>query len=184
MTESKIELTHRLQREGRWNEASAVRDRVRKERRQAGDTRDAANEAAWEAMAQQFPPITVGALRVESSTQANESANDPFSDDDGSAQLPETLQPASLATFAADLAWAYQNLCSPVTADIAPSGAAWALRAWGRSEKGRDKFFAVALKVLAPKDAENGRLKDDRERQFELLATLSREFSGVEQRYP
>lgn len=47
MPESKIEATHRLQREGHWDEASAFRDRVRKERHEAGDTSDVANKAAW-----------------------------------------------------------------------------------------------------------------------------------------
>ena len=182
MNESKIEATHRLQHDGRWAEASAFRDRVRKERRAAGDTRDVANEAAWAAMAQEFPPMPVSTSQ-EVSTRTREPMDDPFSDDDDSALLPENLLPGA-ATCASDMAWAYQNLCSPVTANEAPSGAAFALRAWGRSDKGRDKFFAVALKFLAPKDAANGRLKDDRARQFGLLADLGREFAGIEQRCP
>ena len=60
--ESKIELTHRLEKEGRWEEASLVRDRVRQRLKREGKTRQEANEGAWQEMAKQFPPIPEGHL--------------------------------------------------------------------------------------------------------------------------
>lgn len=183
MPETKIEATHRLQREGRWTEATEFRERIRVDRREAGDSRAIANDKAWEAMSLEFPPIQI-------SVPQSKPVNDPFSDgDDGNEpDLPQNL-PVGSATFQEDLTWAYRNIASTVTEAMAPSGGAWALRAWGRSEKGRDKFFAVALKVMAPREAENSRLKDDRSRQFSLLDNLmrelgSRELAGIEQRCP
>ena len=55
--ESKIELTHRLEREGRWEEASLFRDQVRQRLKREGKTRQEANEGAWQAMAERYPPI-------------------------------------------------------------------------------------------------------------------------------
>lgn len=184
MPESKIELTHRLEREGRWAEASVIRDRVRKERRAAGDTRDVANDAAWEAMAKEYPPIPAITQAGKASTRTSESAEDPFSDDDDSDSLPENLPAGSATSIQADLLWAYQNICSPVTEAMAPSGAAWALRTWGRSAKGRDKFIGLVVKTFKPKEDEDGRHRDDRARQFSTLGELSREFAGIEQRCP
>jgi hypothetical protein len=56
MQESRIEATKRLQRDGRWGEASAYRDEVRQRLRGEGKTRREAGEQAWVAMAEKFPP--------------------------------------------------------------------------------------------------------------------------------
>lgn len=66
MTESKIELTERLRREGRWGEASRFKDTTVKEFRK-GMTRADATEAAWEAMAKAFPPLPPAERSPESS---------------------------------------------------------------------------------------------------------------------
>ena len=57
MNESKIELTERLRREGRWAEASLFKDRKVKELRSQGVKRPQAADQAWEAMATEFPPL-------------------------------------------------------------------------------------------------------------------------------
>lgn len=57
MKESRIEATPRLQREGRWAEASLFRDQVRSRLRAEGKTRAEANDAAWEAMTEAYPPL-------------------------------------------------------------------------------------------------------------------------------
>ncbi len=56
MRESKIGLTRRLMDEGRWDEASAFRDEVRRALRIQGKTRREAGEKAWEAVSERFPP--------------------------------------------------------------------------------------------------------------------------------
>ena len=55
--ESKIELTDRLRREGRDEEASPYRNQVREQLRAEGKTRKEAMEGAWEATRVAFPPL-------------------------------------------------------------------------------------------------------------------------------
>jgi len=59
MTESKIELSERLRRENRWDEASRFKDTAVKDFKSQGMKRTEATEAAWEAMAEAFPPLAV-----------------------------------------------------------------------------------------------------------------------------
>ncbi|MBU4400520.1 MAG: hypothetical protein KKE86_14450, partial [Planctomycetes bacterium] len=56
MNESKIELTERWRREGRWSEASRFKDAAVKDFRSQGMKRAEASDAAWEATAEAFPP--------------------------------------------------------------------------------------------------------------------------------
>jgi hypothetical protein len=55
MNESKIDLTERLRREGRWAEASKYKDEVVKKLRASGLKRCEAGEQAWQEMAEAFP---------------------------------------------------------------------------------------------------------------------------------
>jgi hypothetical protein len=55
MEESKIELTDRLRREGRWAEASARKEAIRTQLRAEGMSRAEANPEAWRRMAAEFP---------------------------------------------------------------------------------------------------------------------------------
>lgn len=57
MNESKVELTDRLRREGRWSEASQFKDQVLRGLREAGVKRNDAGDEAWRQMAEQFPPL-------------------------------------------------------------------------------------------------------------------------------
>jgi len=54
--ESKIAATHRIQADGRWEEASLFRDERRKKYKTQGLKRAEANEKAWQAMIDEFPP--------------------------------------------------------------------------------------------------------------------------------
>lgn len=57
LQESKIEATKRLQREGRWEEASAYRCEVRKQQRAQGKTKAEAGEIAWRMTIEKYPPL-------------------------------------------------------------------------------------------------------------------------------
>ena len=57
--ESKIEATHRLQADGRWDEASRYRDQQRKHFKAQGLKRAEANDKAWEAMIEEYPPADI-----------------------------------------------------------------------------------------------------------------------------
>jgi len=54
--EAKIDATHRLQDEGRWDESSIYRGEQRAKFRAEGSSRKEANEKAWAAMSLKFPP--------------------------------------------------------------------------------------------------------------------------------
>lgn len=57
MAESKIELTERLRREGRWSEAMAWKDGKIKELRAAGKRKADAADEAWRLLAEKYPPL-------------------------------------------------------------------------------------------------------------------------------
>jgi hypothetical protein len=56
VTETKISATHRLQKDGRWEEASEFRAEQRQKFCAEGLTKKEANEKAWEAMILKYPP--------------------------------------------------------------------------------------------------------------------------------
>jgi hypothetical protein len=67
MNESKVELMDRLRREGRWAEASKLKDTALADFRAKGMKRDEAAAAAWEAMAEAYPPLPEADAVVSSS---------------------------------------------------------------------------------------------------------------------
>ena len=71
MNETKIELTHRLQRDGRWEEASTFREKLRRELREAGKARAVANDVAWARMADEFPPLSASRQQSEAVIRSN-----------------------------------------------------------------------------------------------------------------
>ena len=65
MTESKINATHRLQRDGRWPAFSKRRAELRAKFRAEGMPRAEATEKAWEVGLVEFPPLDVKPLPCE-----------------------------------------------------------------------------------------------------------------------
>jgi hypothetical protein len=65
VNESKIALTERLRREGRWDAATKFKDDALRDFRSKGMRRDEASEAAWEAMEQAYPPIAAVAATAD-----------------------------------------------------------------------------------------------------------------------
>ena len=136
MNESKIDLTHRLQREDKWKEASLFKDETIKRLRSDGKTRSEAQEAAWEAMEEQFPPC---------STKEDPSTEVAFLGqfDGVAASTPES--------YFRDATWAYDRLAiSDMEPSDAPSPGAWSLLHWAKQNQ--DRFFEQIMpKVLAAK---------------------------------
>jgi hypothetical protein len=127
MTESKITATDRLRKEGRWEEASLWRDKKRKTLREEGQPRTEANDASWQAMIEQFPPLPA---TLEEPSEAVELLDLGNYDD----------QP----DLSRDVLWTYENLArKDVTAVDAPSLGAWDLLQWAR--KNRNLFFERVL---------------------------------------
>jgi hypothetical protein len=72
MLESKIVLTERLRREGRWGEASKFKENTVNELRAGGMKRAEAVEEAWSSMADAFPPLLGGKQPVDTGDPAKE----------------------------------------------------------------------------------------------------------------
>jgi hypothetical protein len=126
MTESRIEATDRLRREGRWAAASKFRDDKRREFRAAGQKRAAANDAAWEAMLAEYPPP---APASPTPTDYSETI---------AAILTIKRDPDDESTELDDVFWVYDRLGSD---DIAPADfpglGAWSLWIWARNNRAR-----------------------------------------------
>jgi hypothetical protein len=134
MKESKITLTHRLQREDRWDEASLFKDNHIAQLRAEGKPRKEAQQAAWEEMASRFPPqpsesgpVVMEALPIEWADHLSSSSDD----------------------FVGDVMWVYSRLgLSNVQPEDAPSAGAWSLLRWAKRHE--DRFFEQTLpKVMA-----------------------------------
>ena len=149
--ESKIIATHRLQREGRWDEATAYRDEVRTVEKAESKTRTEAKEVAWTAMLEKLPPL-------ESQAEAGQA--DDFDGYDMPDIPPDVLnEPTDLIRHTL---WVYERLwCkSPPTGEI-PSAGALGLWRWAKSNS--DRFYEQLLpKALKERPAEttNGVVED------------------------
>ncbi len=168
MPESKIEATHRLQRDGRWTAACEFRDRVRRELRQAGKTKGEANDEAWRRMSEEFPPVV--AIQQEN----------PEVDlvgDDGD-DFPTNLLPGD-GDFEADIRWAWKTIGDPVQPEDAPNGSAWYLHMF--AIQSFDKFLPLVAKSIGMTDTGSKRMRADRDRQFAILAVLKAEFAAQDE---
>ncbi len=129
MNESKIDLTDRLRREKRWKEAAQFKDAHAKELRDGGMKRGEANETAWEAMSDKYPPAE---------TPEEEGAH---------------LPSGSLTDFLKDADWAYKNQ-ELGDADIGPAPSERAMQllrwlqenAWSHYPEMAEDAAVVALK--------------------------------------
>lgn len=76
--ESRIEVTRRLQSEGRWDEASACRDEERMRLRREGLTRRESNERAWAWMIEEFAPLSEQEIRWQATCEYLAMAESPI----------------------------------------------------------------------------------------------------------
>ena len=170
MNESKIVLTERLRREGRWGKASKFKDEALKELRSKGMKRDEASEAAWEAMEQAYPPTTMAVATVDQVATKVEAVTRVQGLSDLPASWPELPDNASLQ---AELSWVQSNRLRIVeeTSGItkvhlarartpAPS---WAALGWlETSIRAYSKYIDVVAKALKDEEVEQAMVKRER----------------------
>lgn len=132
MIESKIDLTNRLKREGRWGEASLFKDEKIKAQRAAGMHRPEAQAEAWEAMAEKFPHVEIP------EPEGKEGLGADFTPEE-IAGLP----PGGLKNFALDASWVYDNLEEAADIESAPTSGSAGLLGWARSNV--NDFFTKVL---------------------------------------
>jgi len=126
MEESKIAATDRLRREGRWEEASLYKDKIRKELKEKGVPRKEANEQSWSKMVETFPP--------QDGEQDGLVSRPAFGDVD----------------IARDANWVYRHLDPSVETEDAPSSGALGLLRWARSNP------RAFLKTFFPQQSNSG----------------------------
>jgi len=147
--ESKIDATHRLRREGRWQEASLYRDEVRKQLRSEGRKRQEANEAAWEAMFENYPPV------------ADEAAEEVTGDDP--AEIAELAARSKGRQFdmARDTEWVYGHLSDDdVTPLDAPSLGAWGML--GVARENQQWFYVKFFPSMIAAQGQSKRTRPNR----------------------
>lgn len=181
MNESKIVLTERLRREGRWTEASKFKDTVLAECREKGFKRDQASEAAWDAMEQAFPPIAT--LAATGDTGEEETTDTRVQ---GLSEIPaDWPQLPGNTSLQAEIAWCQANrLCVVeerangvvvVHLDRARTPApSWAALGWlETSIRVYSKYIDVVAKALKDEDNEQEMVKRERLAIDEIRSLLA-----------
>lgn len=168
MTESKIDLTDRLRREGRWGEASKFKDTALADFRAKGMKRDEAAEAAWAAMAEAYPPLPTLEPEPEPEPPGESAGVDPS---DGMEVLPEWIADAAPVDLSADIRWVYSQLENKrVRPDQAPNAGAWSLLVWAR--KYQSRFFEQLLPKALAKGTDDGEGVKREKRRIEDIELL------------
>lgn len=173
MTESKIDLTDRLRREGRWAEASRFKDTALTDFRSKGMKKAEATEAAWDAMEEAFPPLSP--VEPPKVSQGVESLTVPAVPEE-EAGIDSLLERTGNndADLPRDVLWAYDHLENRrVKPHDAPSLGAWSLLKWARDY--RSRFFEQLLpKALAVKPAEDEKMVRWEKRRIEEIEAMIR----------
>jgi hypothetical protein len=128
--ETKIDATHRLEREGRWEEANDFKEKIRQQFRADGMSRKEAVEKSWESMLAAFPPLEDGQVLVKE-------------------PIDEKLLPAGkvAADVNRDVLWVYENIDrDSVSQCDAPSAGAWSMLQHAR--RYRVWFYGTAMSCV------------------------------------
>lgn len=173
MTESKVVAMDRLRQDGRWNEASEFRDRVRTELRASGMNRSQAAEEAWVRMIAEYPPVESEAgegLLVEPEWPSG------LTDEDEQEALKSVS--GNRADFDRDFMWSYQQLGkSDVGPQDAPSAPAWFLLKYANSARSEFlKRAATFFERRESKAAAEQSLVDDHRKQMSFIDAMYDEF--------
>jgi hypothetical protein len=159
LPESKIDATRRLQRKGRWEEASAYRHEVRRRLRTEGKNKAEASEGAWLAMMEKFAPLPPAEVPADG--------------------LDDLLKQSGTheVDLVTDILWVYEHLVDKAAGpEDAPGAGAWALLDWARQY--RVEFFetllpkALAAKEKRPEDSDEAIVKAERNSLQALAKSL------------
>ena len=168
MNESKIALTERLRREGRWAEASKFKDTALADFRAKGMKRDEASEAAWAAMEKAYPPEATADPGAPEAAAVNVRVQGLGEIPGAWGDLPDN------ASLQAELAWVQSNRLRVV--EEKPSGTtrvhldqarspapSWAALGWlETSIRSYAKYIDVVAKSLATQQDEQEQVRRER----------------------
>jgi hypothetical protein len=177
--ESKVVLSNRLRKEGRWNEATLFKDEVTKELRATKMKPAEVKEKAWEEMARAFQPLPkpdpAAAVEPEPEAAAVEEDGDnsggAASEGEAVETLLERLAPVDLF---ADIRWVYSQLGNmAMCREKSPSTGAWNMLEWAR--KYQSRFFEQLLpKALAKGPEDEAVVKREKRRVEEIESMLEK----------
>lgn len=175
MNESRIALTERLRREGRWDASSKFKDDALREFRAKGMKRDEASEAAWEAMEQAFPPIAAVAATAE--MQAEVAADTGI---DGLSEIPAGWpQLPANAALPSEIAWVNANRlrvrdgnCVDLSRALSPAPSYSALSWLETSILFPSKFADISVKATAQQDDESEQIRREKMAIEEIRSLL------------
>jgi len=186
VNESKIALTERLRREGRWDAATKFKDDALRDFRSKGMRRDEASEAAWEAMEQAYPPIA--AVAPTADMQAEVVTDTRIQ---GPSEIPSDWPPlADNASLQAEIGWCQANRLRVVEErangvivvhlDRARTPApSWAALGWlETSIKTYSKFVDVAAKATSTQDDEQAEVRREQQSIEEVRRLLTQMLEG------
>ena len=163
MIESRIVITDRLRKEGRYEEAAVYRDEQRRKFKRDGMTRKEAVDASWVAMAEIFPPLQPAVPQ--------ETGND--------AALVEAIlaRTSRQEPFVAeDVEWVYENLGEALlAAEAVPNLGAWSLWRWAKENLTQffEGLWSKASKFAGESDkAEDSAYRGPSEQIREIEAML------------
>lgn len=182
MNESKIGITEPLRREGRCDEATQYKDSVLVECRQKGMKRSESSVAAWEAMAERYPPITA----MEQSSKSTETHGAESCRGEGLSDVPASWGelPAN-ASLQAEIGWCQANRLrivedeangfTIVHLDRARSPApSWAALSWlETSIRAYSKYVDVVAKSLKDEESQQQMVKRERLAIDEIRSLLA-----------
>lgn len=181
MNESKIALTERLRREGRWDAASKFKDDALREFRAKGMKRDEASEAAWEAMEQAYPPIA--AVAATTDTRAEEPIDTRVQ---GLSEIPAGWpQLPANAALPSEIAWVSANRLRvrdgngvDLSRALSPAPSYAALSWLETSILFPSKFADISVKATAQQDDEREHVRREKMAIGEIRGLLSEMLPG------
>ena len=181
MNESKIALTERLRREGRWDAATKFKDDALRDFRAKGMKRDEASDAAWEAMEQAFPPTAAVASTTD--IRAEEAIDTRVQ---GLSEIPAGWPPLPAnASLQAEISWVTANRLRvrdgtgvDLSRALSPAPSYSALSWLETSILFPSKFADISVKATANQDDERESIRREKLAIEEIRGLLAEMLEG------
>jgi len=162
MAESKLVLSKRLQREGRYNEAFLYKDKVMNELRAKKHPHP--REESWRLMAQEFPPNPELEQKKPSKKKPEEKKFEPL-------EVADDLPDSTPDTFLHDATWVYNNLRRGASLQNAPTSGAVGLLEWARDNP-NDFYKQTWPKALGLAGSQKPDVDDETSRNLDHVKSL------------
>lgn len=165
MAESKLVLSKRLQREGRYNEAFLYKDLMLKELRAKKVFGEKAKEESWRLMAKKYPPKPELEPKKPVKEKPVEKKFEPL-------EVADDLPDSTPDTFLQDATWVYNNLRRRgASLQNAPTSGAVGLLEWARDNP-NDFYKQTWPKALGLVGSQKPDVDDETSRNLDHVKSL------------